>query len=60
MVRDTFPIVFPAYGITPDRYASMNKTSYVYPKFDPLEERVTHEVDRSFHNKKNELNPFNE
>ncbi|TNV72407.1 hypothetical protein FGO68_gene13995 [Halteria grandinella] len=61
LTRDTFPVVFPSYGITPDRFDStMNKTFFTYSKFDPIEDRPTVQVDREYHRKQNELNQFNE
>lgn len=55
--RDTFPVVFPSYGITPDRYDNtMSRTSYFYQTYNPIETRPTVQVDREYHRKKNELN----
>lgn len=59
-MKDTFPTVFPSYGITKDSFKSMNKSGFEYFSYKQIEERQTTQVNREFHLVKNELNQFNE
>ncbi len=58
--KDTFLSVFPGYGVTPDKFSSINQNHFVYEDFNDVEHRRTIDVNRSHFLKRDQFKMYTE